>query len=89
MLVEFPDKYPFEQFSEVYSSNVTISWPYNESDIVVDLSGTQDRAQATQATQAVINPIFERHIRNLDNWTVGEAFGRYYPEMREAVSSRY
>ena len=92
MLVEFPDKYPFEHFSEVYSSNVSISWPHNESDIVVDLSATQDRAQATQAihaTQAMINPIFERHIRNLDNWTVGEAFGRYYPEMRAAVSSRY
>jgi hypothetical protein len=86
MLVEFPDKYPFEEFSQVYSSNVTLSWPYSESDIVINLPTTQDCAQSTQA---VINPIFERHIRNLDNWTVGEAFGRYYPEMRTAVSSRY
>ncbi len=89
LLVDFPDKYPHQHFSEVYSNNVSISWPYNESDVVVDLSGMQDRAQAPHALQAVINPIFEQHIRNLDNWTLGEGFGRYYPEMRTAVSSRY
>lgn len=86
MLVEFPDKYPFEEFSDVYSSSVTISWPHNDSDIVIDLSGMHSPGQGTQA---IINPIFERHIRNLDNWTVGEAFGRFYPEMCTAVSSRY
>lgn len=86
MLVEFPDKYTFAEFSEVYSSNVTISWPHNELDIIVDLPGTQSHGQAAQA---VVNPIFERHIRKLDNWTVEEAFGRIYPEMRTAVSSRY
>lgn len=86
MLVEFPEKYSFEEFSDVYSSNVTVSWPHDESDIQIDLSGMYSPGHVTQA---MVNPIFERHIRNLDNWTVGEGFRRFYPEMYAAVSSRY
>lgn len=86
MLVDFPDKYSFEEFSEVYSSNVTISWMHDNADIIVETSGIHN---PERTTQAVINPIFERHIRNLDNWTVNETFARIYPEIHAVASSRY
>jgi hypothetical protein len=86
LLVAHPDKYPFERFSEVYSQSVTISWPHDEVDIMVEVnSGTSD----SKCPQAIFNPIFERHIRNLDNWTAGPAFMDCYPEMSKAVSSRH
>lgn len=86
MLIEQPDKYTFEEFSEVYSHNVTISWPHREEDIVVNLEGDSDQSYNLQA---MFNPIFERHIRDLDNWTVVQGFKDCYPEMTEAVSSRH
>lgn len=86
MLIEQPEKYPFEQFSEVYSLHVTISWPHREDDIIVNL---QEGADQSYSLQAMVNPIFERHIRDLDNWAVATGFKDCYPEMSEAVSSRH
>lgn len=32
-----------------------------------------------------INPVFEQHIRNLANWTVGPRYWQLYPELGKAV----
>lgn len=33
----------------------------------------------------VLNPIFEKHVRRLDNWTVSGQFKEYLPEMAAAI----
>ena len=86
MLVEDPEKYPFSEFSPVYSSHVTISWPYTDDDVLVDLAGTDENGLGVQT---IVNPIFERHVRNLDNWTFAKDFEIIYPEMRATITSRY
>lgn len=33
----------------------------------------------------MINPVFESHLRNLENWSVGPAFQRKFPDLVEEV----
>lgn len=77
MLIETPEKYPFHIFSGVYSQCVTVNWPYDEEDAISEIGD-----------DAVLNPIFEKHIQRLGNWTVSRDFEEHYPEMVRCVYSR-
>lgn len=77
MLIETPEKYPFPVFSELYSQHVTLNWPYDALDTV-----------SHQGNNVVLNPIFKKHIRKLDNWTVSGHFKEYLPEMAAAACGR-
>ncbi|PLB50100.1 hypothetical protein P170DRAFT_473675 [Aspergillus steynii IBT 23096] len=77
MLIENPEKYPFPVFSELYSENVTVNWPYDSMDTV-----------SHQGDSLIFNPIFEKHVRKLDNWTVSGHFRDYLPEMTAAIYGR-
>lgn len=77
MLIENPEKYPFPVFSELYSQNVTVSWPYDPMDTI-----------SYQGDSVVFNPIFEKHARKLENWAVSCHFKDYLPEMTAAVDGR-
>ncbi|KAL4876846.1 hypothetical protein BJY04DRAFT_222694 [Aspergillus karnatakaensis] len=74
LLIESPEKYPFPVFSELYSQNVTVNWPYGEPDCIT-----------THMDRMEFNPIFEKHVRKLDNWTVRSAFKDYLPEFTSAI----
>ncbi|KAL3457226.1 hypothetical protein BJX64DRAFT_293304 [Aspergillus heterothallicus] len=74
LLIENPTKHPFAVFSEVYSRNVSINWPYDKMDCVL-----------TQGDNVQLNSIFEKHIRNLNNWTVTKEFQDYLPDMTAAI----
>ena len=80
LLIAHPEKYPFVVFSEMYSHHVTINWPYDPLDSVTS-AGPDD-------SKEVLNPIFEKHIRRLSNWTVSREFESYYPEMSAAIFAR-
>jgi hypothetical protein len=67
-------KHPFAVFSEVYSRNVSINWPYDKMDCV-----------STQGDNVQLNSIFEKHIRNLNHWTVSKGFQDYLPDMTAAI----
>lgn len=74
MLIDNPEKYPFAVFSELYSRNVTVNWPYDTMDSVLYQDG-----------DIILNPIFEKHIQKLSNWTVSSEFRDYLPEMTTAI----
>lgn len=74
LLIEHPEKYPFAAFSELYSQNITVNWPYEDMDTV-----------STHAENIQFNNIFEKHVRKLSNWTVSEPFKDYLPEMIPAI----
>ena len=40
MLILNPEKYPFAFFSELYSQNVTVNWPYDTMDTVSQQGGS-------------------------------------------------
>lgn len=77
ILIESPEKYPFELFSSVYSQCVTVNWPYDVEDALCE-----------EGDDIVPSRIFAKHIRRLSNWTVSRDFEKHYPEMVNAVYSR-
>jgi len=78
LLIQKSDVYPFEIFSEFYSQEVSVRWPYDPLDAIIHHHphGKED---------AVLNPIFEKHVRKLSNWTVSAQFERQMPELFAAV----
>lgn len=74
MLIESPEKYPFPLFSELYSQHVTLNWEYGALDTVCH-----------QGNNVILNPIFKKHIRKLDNWTASGHFKDYLPEIVAAI----
>ncbi|KAJ5668455.1 uncharacterized protein N7477_007025 [Penicillium maclennaniae] len=74
ILIEKPEEYPFTVFSKLYSNYVRVNWPYDPMD-----------AASPRGDVIVLNPIFEKHVRRSDNWTVSGQFKEYLPEMAAAI----
>ncbi|KAE8345044.1 hypothetical protein BDV24DRAFT_159878 [Aspergillus arachidicola] len=73
-LIENPDKYPYSNFSALYSPNVSVNWPYDPMDTVMEVENGM-----------ILNPIFEKHIRKLENWNVSGPFKEYLPGLAAAI----
>jgi hypothetical protein len=76
-LIEKPEQYPFEVFSELYSHNVTVNWPYDRDDVITSLA---------DGINMKLSPIFEKHVRRLGNWTVSSLFEAHYPELASLIA---
>lgn len=74
MLIDEPEAYPFESFSENYSEYVRVNWPFESNDAV-----------STVDDNFVLHSIFLKHIQNLGHWTVAPEFLERYPKMAHAV----
>ncbi|KGO61326.1 Polyketide synthase, enoylreductase [Penicillium expansum] len=74
ILIQKPDRYPFAVFSELYSEHVSINWPYDPEDIVVDTGEGPS-----------LNTIFEKHIQRLSNWIAPRPFREYFSEWTSDV----
>ncbi|KAJ6032420.1 hypothetical protein N7540_003152 [Penicillium herquei] len=75
LLIKDPEKYPYSDFNAVYSTNVTVNWPYDAMDSILhtDLG-------------IIMNPIFEKHIQKLDNWTVSAQFKKALPGLAAVIN---
>lgn len=81
LLIEDPNKYSFEKFSEAYSQTVNVNWPFEPMDAVV-------RIGAGSLGEVILNPLFEKHIQKLSNWTVSRDFELRFPEAAAVIKSR-
>lgn len=70
-------EYPFDNFFIPYTTTLTLSWPYHDTDTLL---------QSPHSEELMINPVFERHLRNLENWRLGEAFARAFPGLAETCN---
>lgn len=70
-------EYPFDHFFIPYTTTLTLSWPYHDTDTLL---------QSPHSEELMINPVFERHLRNLDNWKLGEAFARAFPGLADTCN---
>ncbi|KAA8651781.1 hypothetical protein EYZ11_003978 [Aspergillus tanneri] len=68
--------YPFESWYTPFTSTLCVNWPYDATDCLLS-TGDSD--------ELIINPVFERHFRNLNNWTLGPAFAEVYPSLVETT----
>ncbi|KJZ77759.1 hypothetical protein HIM_02936 [Hirsutella minnesotensis 3608] len=69
-----PDEYLFGSFFIPFTTTLRLGWPYEETDTVL---------LVPDSDEIVINPVFERHLRNLHNWTLGDRFCRAFPALAD------
>ncbi|KAL8794217.1 MAG: hypothetical protein Q9195_003171 [Heterodermia aff. obscurata] len=70
-------EFPFESFFVPYTITVSLNWPYEPQDVLILQGG--DGAEGEMA----INPVFERHLRDLGNWSLGPRFAKAFPVLAE------
>ena len=74
MLIDRPDEYPYRHWTENFTQNVSVNWTFDICDAV---SKTGD--------DVVLHSIFEKHIRNLKNWSVSLEFQKLFPDLVRAI----
>ncbi|KAK8086951.1 hypothetical protein PG994_001925 [Apiospora phragmitis] len=67
-----PADYFFENFFIPFTTTLSLNWPYEETDCLL---------QSPDGDELLINPVFERHMRRLENWTLGDAFHQTFPQL--------
>ncbi|KAF7542427.1 hypothetical protein G7Z17_g11580 [Cylindrodendrum hubeiense] len=72
-----PVIYAFENFFIPFTTTLSLSWPYEETDTLL---------QNPDGDELMINPVFERHLRNLDNWKLGSAFAKAFPMLSDTFN---
>ncbi|KAI8630900.1 hypothetical protein F5Y19DRAFT_38807 [Xylariaceae sp. FL1651] len=60
----------FDDFFIPFTTTLSLNWPYEETDALI---------QSPDGSELLINPVFERHIRKGENWTLGDAFDKTFP----------
>ncbi|KAJ5135446.1 uncharacterized protein N7515_004724 [Penicillium bovifimosum] len=68
--------YPFENWFIPFTSELSLNWPYEDTDCLLS---------AGDSDELVINPVFERHLRNLCNWSLGPCFAEAYPALADTA----
>ncbi|ORY09227.1 hypothetical protein BCR34DRAFT_376067 [Clohesyomyces aquaticus] len=76
-LIEHPEV-KFDDFASVYSTSFLIRWAYDPNHVIITPSN--DEKGGIQ-----INPIYEEHLRQLENWTVEGVFRRKFPDMAALI----
>lgn len=72
-----PHEYALDNFFIPYTTTLRLNWPYEETDALLLLPDSDEM---------IINPVFERHLRNNDNWTLGERFARAFPSLADTFN---
>ena len=67
-----PNEFPFENFFIPFTTTLSLNWPYEDIDTLL---------QSPDTSELMINPVFERHLRRLGNWTLGDAFAKAFPQL--------
>lgn len=66
-----PRDYLFDNFFIPFTTTLSLNWPYEPTDTLL--------AAGTEEGEVVINPVFERHLRRLENWSLGGTFRNAFP----------
>ena len=67
---------PFDNFFIPYTTTLSLNWPYDPRSILQPIPDSDELA---------LNPIFEEHLRDLSNWSLGPAFAKAHPILAETV----
>ncbi|KAL1611825.1 hypothetical protein SLS60_000045 [Paraconiothyrium brasiliense] len=78
-LIDHPEV-KFDDFASAYSTSFNVKWDYDPNHVILTTSNDERGGIS-------INPIYEEHVRQLKNWTVGGAFRLKFPEMTEIIDS--
>ncbi|ROT38015.1 hypothetical protein SODALDRAFT_360336 [Sodiomyces alkalinus F11] len=70
-----------DDWAAPYSSSFNVSWPYDPSHVVITIPNPTDSSVA----EFSINPVYEEHLRQMRNWTVGDVFRKRFPELATLI----
>jgi hypothetical protein len=68
--------HPFDLFFMPFTSGLSVNWPYDPTDCLISTSEKED---------PIINPVFERHIRRLENWSVSPLLMETFPALADSA----
>ena len=71
MVVLYPE-FHFDDFFIPYTIGLSLNWKGNPADVLLKVDGDDEMR---------INPEFERHLRDLGNWSLGPEFHRAFPKL--------
>lgn len=70
-----------DQFFVPYTTTLSLNWGYEEGDTLLNLPSSGGEGSGN-GEEFKINPVFERHLRDLGNWTLGPAFEKAFPQLK-------
>ncbi|CBF89018.1 hypothetical protein AN0671.2 [Aspergillus nidulans FGSC A4] len=69
-------EYPFDNWFIPFTRTLSVNWPYEPTDCLLSTGETDE---------LIINPVFERHFADINNWTLGPAFAEAFPQLVETT----
>jgi hypothetical protein len=69
-----PDEYLFDNFFIPFTTTLSLNWLYEPTDTLLT---------SVETEELMINPVFERHLRRLENWSLGPAFAHTFPGLAD------
>ena len=73
-----PADYLFDNFFVPFTTTLTLSWPYEDTDVLL---------RSPDTDELLINPVFERHLRRIENWKLGDAFAKAFPSLADTYTA--
>lgn len=92
-MIKNPSAYPNDRFGPVYCQTFSLNWPYEPQQCLL-ANHARNVGQGVESTPAavldedeefMINPVFESHLRNINNWSIGSAFANVFPELCDGI----
>lgn len=79
-----PRDYLFDNFFIPFTSTLSLNWPYEPTDALLNTGGGNGTGLGFGGEgELLINPVFERHLRRLENWSLGPAFAAAFPGLKD------
>ncbi|EQB56672.1 BZIP transcription factor [Colletotrichum gloeosporioides Cg-14] len=78
-LIANPD-ITLDDWAATYSSSFDVSWTYEPSLVLITVA-----TDGPEMSEITINPVYEEHLRQLKNWTVGRLFRQRLPEIADLI----
>ncbi|KAL9017720.1 MAG: hypothetical protein Q9180_008750, partial [Flavoplaca navasiana] len=66
-----------------YTTTLSLNWRYEDGDTLLSIGGNANGEGGGGGEELSINPVFERHLRDLSNWTLGPAFEKAFPNLAD------
>jgi hypothetical protein len=75
VIIKRPELYSNEEFLTAWGLSINLNWPYGD-----------DKCFLLRNNEILLNPVYERHLRRLDSWSIDLIFARRYPELQGACT---
>lgn len=87
-LIHDPHIVNFEEFFIPFTSRLSLNWPYPADQVLVTNPNRSPNSSHRRSSggssggeddSVMMNPVFETHLRDLGNWSMGRLFATTFP----------